>query len=175
MTEGPARAALRHRDHVHEDGYNIVMGTKQQRSSRAIVAAVCHRRVVDTVELLLVRTTKGKRWTFPKGHVGPGERPAEAAAREALEEAGVEGDVAATPFTHYRYPGTRADEDESVVAAYLLAVTEQRAPASGERHRNPTWVTPDRATRLLAEGDREPEYAAEHARVVRDAVAALTS
>ena len=147
----------------------------EAKPERAIVAAVCHRRVVDTVELLLVRTTEGKRWTFPKGHVEPGERPAEAAAREALEEAGVVGDVSATPFTHYRYPGTRANDGESLVAAYLLAVTEQRAPASGERHREPAWVAPDRATRLLAEGDREPEYAAEHARVVREAVAALSS
>jgi phosphohistidine phosphatase len=150
------------------------LGAKSHHSSRAIVAAVCHRRVADAVELLLVRTTKGKRWTFPKGHVEPGELRRDAAAREALEEAGVRGDVEETPFTHYRYPGTRADEGESVVAAYLLAVTDLGAPASGERHREPTWVTPDRAMRLLAEC-RKPDYAGEHARVVREAVAALTA
>ena len=139
-----------------------------------VVAAVCHRRNEGLVELLLVRTKGGERWTFPKGHVEPGERPWEGAAREAHEEAGVEGDVALTPFTRYRYPATRGKEGESVVSAYLLAVMRQGSPARKERRRDPTWVGPGEATRLLAAGGREPEYAEEHARVVREAVALLT-
>jgi 8-oxo-dGTP pyrophosphatase MutT (NUDIX family) len=139
-----------------------------------VVAAVCHRREEGAVELLLVRTKGGNRWTFPKGHVEPGERPWEAAAREAREEAGVEGDVASTPFTRYRYPSTRNEEGESVVSAFLLGVVRQRSPTGKERHREPTWVGPDEATRLLATGGREPEYAEEHARVVREAVAILS-
>lgn len=139
-----------------------------------IVAAVCHRRDEGAVELLLVRTKGGKRWTFPKGHVEPGERPWEAAAREALEEAGVEGDVATIPFTRYRYPSTRHEEGESLVSAFLLGVVRQRSPAGKERHREPTWVGPDEATHLLAAGGREPQYAEEHARVVREAVAILS-
>jgi 8-oxo-dGTP pyrophosphatase MutT (NUDIX family) len=138
-----------------------------------VVAAVCHRRDEGTVELLLVRTKGGDRWTFPKGHVEPGEQPWAAAAREAREEAGVEGDVASTPFAHYRYPATRAEEGESLVAAYLLAVVRQGSPAESERRRDPTWVAPDEAMRLLAAGGREREYAEEHARVVREAVATL--
>lgn len=140
-----------------------------------IVAAVCHRRRAESIELLLVRTRGGNRWTFPKGHVEPGERPWEAAAREAREEAGVDGDVESTPFTRYRYPGTRDGEGESLVSAYLLAVERQRAPARAERRRSPSWVPPDQAARLLATGGRETKYAAEHARVVREAVAALSS
>ena len=139
-----------------------------------VVAAVCHRREEGAVELLLVQTKGGNRWTFPKGHVEPGERPSEAAAREAREEAGVDGEVAATPFTRYRYPATRKAEGETLVAAYLLAVVRQGPPAHGERHRDPTWVAPEEATRLLAAGGREPEYAEEHARVVREAVAILS-
>jgi len=139
-----------------------------------VVAAVCHRRDEGTVELLLVRTKGGDRWTFPKGHVEPGEQPWAAAAREAREEAGVEGDVASTPFAHYRYPATRAEEGESLVAAYLLAVVRQGSPAESERRRDPTWVAPDEAARLLAAGGREREYAEEHARVVREAVATLS-
>jgi len=139
-----------------------------------VVAAVCHRRDEGTVELLLVRTKGGDRWTFPKGHVEPGEQPWAAAAREAREEAGVEGDVASTPFAHYRYPATRAEEGESLVAAYLLAVVRQGSPAESELRRDPTWVAPDEAARLLAAGGREREYAEEHARVVREAVATLS-
>jgi 8-oxo-dGTP pyrophosphatase MutT (NUDIX family) len=143
-----------------------------REDSRAIVAAVCHRRRAAAVELLVVRTKGGKHWTFPKGHVKRGERLCEAAAREAEEEAGVEGEVAATPFSHYQYPGTRGDERESLVSAFLLAVTRQRAPEEGRR--DPTWAAPDEAIRLLAAGDRERKYAEEHARVVREAVAVLS-
>jgi 8-oxo-dGTP pyrophosphatase MutT (NUDIX family) len=139
-----------------------------------VVAAVCHRRRDGVVELLLVRTTGGNRWTFPKGHIEPGERPPEAAAREAREEAGVDGDVAPTPFTRYRYPATREAEGETLVAAYLLAVVREGSPARSEHRRSPTWVGPAEAMRLLAAGGREPEYAEEHARVVREAVAILS-
>lgn len=135
---------------------------------------MCHRQDKGAVELLLVRTKGGRRWTFPKGHVEPGEDPSEAAAREAREEAGVEGEVAPTPFTRYRYPSTRDEEGESLVAAYLLAVVRQHPPAGKERRRKPTWVAPAEAERRLAAGGREPEYAEEHARVVREAVAALS-
>jgi 8-oxo-dGTP pyrophosphatase MutT (NUDIX family) len=138
-----------------------------------IVAAVCHRGAPADLELLLVRTKGGDRWTFPKGHVERSELPHQAAAREAREEAGVEGAVAEAPLTRYRYPSTREDEGESVVEAYLLAVRRQDAPGPTERGRQPTWVDPAEASRLLAAGGREPEYADEHARVVREAVAAL--
>jgi 8-oxo-dGTP pyrophosphatase MutT (NUDIX family) len=148
--------------------------TRRDEGGHEVVAAVCHRSVEGAVELLLVQTKGGDRWTFPKGHVEPGEQPCEAAAREALEEAGVEGDVASTPFAHYRYPATRAEEGESLVAAYLLAVARQGSPADTERGRDPTWVAPDEAMRLLAAGGREREYAEEHARVVREAVATLS-
>ena len=143
-------------------------------SGPEVVAAVCHRREEGALQLLLVRTKGGKRWTFPKGHVEPGEGPSEAAAREAREEAGVEGDVAPTPFTRYRYPSTREAEGETLVAAYLLAVVRQGPPAHSERRRNPTWVVPAEAARLLAAGGRERDYADEHARVVREAVALLS-
>ena len=148
---------------------------KSRRQEKGeVVAAVCHRRAGGAVELLLVKTKGGKRWTFPKGHVELGERPWEAAAREALEEAGVEGDVASTPFTRYRYPSTRTEEGESLVFAFLLGVVRQRSPEGKERHREPTWVGPDEASRLLAGGGREAPYADEHARVVREAVAILS-
>ena len=39
--------------------------------------------------LIMMRNLKGERvWTFPKGHLEPGETPESAAAREVLEETG---------------------------------------------------------------------------------------
>ncbi len=148
---------------------------KKDPEKAHIVAAVCYRRQPIGVEFLLVGTKHGKRWTFPKGHVEPGELPWEAAAREALEEAGAEGCISSTPLTNYRYPDTRGKEGDSVVTAYLLAVSNEHEPAPKERHRARAWVVPEEATRLLAAGGREAEYAEEQARVVREAVAALST
>jgi 8-oxo-dGTP pyrophosphatase MutT (NUDIX family) len=139
-----------------------------------VAAAICYRLQDSGVEFLLVETKRGKRWTFPKGHVEPGERPWEAAAREAREEAGVEGDVSSTPLTEYRYPDTRGGDGDSLVTAYLLNVVSEHEPARKERHRKRKWVAPDEAVRLLAAGGREREYAEEHARVVREATATLS-
>jgi 8-oxo-dGTP pyrophosphatase MutT (NUDIX family) len=140
---------------------------------RAVVAAVCYRRAEIGVELLLVRTKDGRGWTFPKGHVKKHETPWEAAAREAREEAGVEGEIEQTPFTHYLYPNTRkrfGRRPPSRVAAFLLAVTAESRAEEG--FREPRWVTPQEAVTKLGEG-REPPYAEEHARAVRAALEAL--
>lgn len=45
------------------------------------------------VEVLLVTTTRGRRWTFPKGNVPLGISPKTAASREAFEEAGLLGRI----------------------------------------------------------------------------------
>ena len=144
-----------------------------RRDRREIVAAVCHRRRGHALEFLVVRTKGGTYWTFPKGHVELGESPADAALREAREEAGVEGEIAPAPFTRYRYPSTRRDEGESLVSAFLLAVVRQGSPAAKERRRDPTWLAPKDATRRLTARRGDDVYAEEHARVVREAVAAL--
>jgi len=67
---------------------------------RIHVAAVCYRVVENEPEFLLVRTRSG-RWTFPKGGVDGDATNAEAAAREAYEEAGVKGTIERDPFHWY--------------------------------------------------------------------------
>src|SRR4030042_31215 len=129
------------------------------------VAAVCYRRVGESVEFKLVRTKGGRHWTFPKGHVEKGEQPWAAAQREALEEAGVRGPIESEPFAIYptekRTPNGRSVE--LTVAAYLVHVeSETDAPEPG---RNPTWFPPDQAKQKLAENQR-PRYQQAHARVV---------
>src|SRR5919106_2780311 len=67
-------------------------------------AAVCYRRTSGQAEFLLVRTRTGQAWTFPKGHLEPGESVRQAADREAREEAGASGQIDSVPLTRYRYP-----------------------------------------------------------------------
>jgi 8-oxo-dGTP pyrophosphatase MutT (NUDIX family) len=67
--------------------------------------AVCVRANSD-LSILLVRTRRGG-WTFPGGRIEPGETPAEAAGREALEEGGVTGRISAEPFACFIQDGIK--------------------------------------------------------------------
>jgi diadenosine hexaphosphate hydrolase (ATP-forming) len=60
----------------------------------AQAGGIAVRRDRNRLSVLLVRAKKNPDvWIFPKGHIEPGETPAEAALRETREEAGVDGEV----------------------------------------------------------------------------------
>jgi 8-oxo-dGTP pyrophosphatase MutT (NUDIX family) len=133
---------------------------------RDIAAAVCFRWEADELRFGLVSTRDGQRWTFPKGHREPGESLASAAAREAGEEAGVEGIIDRRRLLAYRYPG-RAGAEDDLVSAFLLHVTRTGGPA--ESFRRQEWCDEETARRRLAE-NRDPFHARELERVLGLAV-----
>ena len=90
-----------------------------------------------------MRTSNGERWTFPKGGCEPGETLAEAAAREAGEEAGVAGRIGIQPIGEYRY----GDDD---VTAFVLEV--HRDDLTAEPDRDPAWFGFGAACRRLVQG-----------------------
>ena len=130
-------------------------------------AAICYRMTDTGLTFLLVRTSKGDRWTFPKGHAEKGESLDVAAAREAREEAGVEGQIDPSILTRYRYPSGRKSSGDHEVGAYLLRVDRQLA--SMEPGRLPQWFSPEIAVHRLAEL-RTRWHAQEHARVIQTAL-----
>jgi 8-oxo-dGTP pyrophosphatase MutT (NUDIX family) len=119
-------------------------GSKAQRAS--VVAM--RERPAGGVEFLLVRTANGDRWTFPKGRRERGETLAEAAVREAQEEAGVRGRAEPEPFAYYRYPSGGRGGD--LVAAFRFEVTHEGLGA--ERDRDPEWFGFEAARSRLASG-----------------------
>jgi 8-oxo-dGTP pyrophosphatase MutT (NUDIX family) len=131
------------------------------------VAAICYRRRGDHVEFLLVNTNGGNKWTFPKGATEQNLSHSQAAAQEALEEAGVRGTIDPKHFHLYLYskgvfwkpPGVR----EFVVKAFLMEVGESNFPHEADR--NPTWFSPEETRKILAKG-REVKYAREIQAVV---------
>ncbi len=132
---------------------------------RIHVAAVCYRVHRSELEFLLVRTRSGP-WTFPKGGVDQDASNANAAAREAYEEAGVKGRVENTPFVSYLHcKRTRLRSCRRVVLvdAYLCEVIRLVPPQ--ELHRDPTWFCAAKAKQRLRKY-RTPEYAAEAVRVI---------
>lgn len=58
---------------------------------RSQFAALCYRVVKNRVEVLMITTRRSGRWIVPKGWPMDGMTPAECAAQEAWEEAGVRG------------------------------------------------------------------------------------
>lgn len=69
---------------------NLRRRTPHERVARELSAGgVVFRRAPRGVEFALMKDSYGK-WTFPKGHVEVGEDIEEAAARETLEELGLQ-------------------------------------------------------------------------------------
>ncbi len=132
----------------------------------AQVAAICYRRRRASIEFLLVNTSAGK-WTFPKGRLDPKLTASEAAAREALEEAGAIGTIDAAHFDWYldtkRTFGDGYASCEIQIAAYLLEVISVTAPEEADR--NPTWFSPEEAKKRLAER-RLPKYSNHLSRII---------
>lgn len=141
---------------------------------RVHVAAVCYRLKDEELEFLLVRTRSG-RWTFPKGGVDDDATHADAAAREAYEEAGVKGSVEHEPF-HWYFHSKRARfrSSRSVVAVQAHLCEVDRLVAPKEDYRNPTWFKAEKARRRLRER-RSPELAEEVIAVVDRAVSLLAA
>ena len=92
------------------------------------------------VRILLVTSRNTGRWIVPKGWPTDGVTPARSAAREAWEEAGVEGRASDLCLGLYSYAkdmeGTRSDLPVAV-ALFPLEVTSlaERWPEASERRR----------------------------------------
>ena len=140
-------------------------------SKREQVAAVCYR-VRNEIEFLLVRTRGRGRWTFPKGGVELGLTPAQVAALEAFEEAGVHGRIEQTSFA--RYVSRKSGKSkrgclptELIVHAYLCEV--QRLAKPKEPGRDRTWFSAEEARQQLRQG-RDRNGALALANVIEKAI-----
>jgi 8-oxo-dGTP pyrophosphatase MutT (NUDIX family) len=86
-------------------------------------AAVIPYRIRKTrVEVALVTTSTGRGWIVPKGSVDEGERPRDAAIREANEEAGLRGIVARKPVGRYLHKKRKRLRRVDV---YMMRVTTE--------------------------------------------------
>ena len=119
------------------------------------VAALCWRRRQSDVEVLLITSRETGRWVIPKGWPIGGLTAAEAAAREAWEEAGVRGQVQAQPLGEFLYDKITgpAKAKRCNVAVFALEVGEvkDRFPEATQRKRS--WFVPSEAAALVAEPD----------------------
>jgi 8-oxo-dGTP pyrophosphatase MutT (NUDIX family) len=136
-------------------------------------AAVCMRLGHGDVSFLLVGTREAEgpvRWTFPKGHVEVGESFAEAAVREAREEAGVRGRADQDQLAPYLFP---AGPDSKAVIVVPILVEVARSGPPSEPGRPMRWCTAPEAKALL-EVNREPAFRGQHTAVIDEVLARIS-
>ncbi len=89
------------------------------------------------MEILLITSRETGRWVTPKGNPIPGLPGHQTAAREAFEEAGVEGIVSEAPLGRFAYAKRRRSGETvaALVTVYALRVTRQHLdwPERGQR------------------------------------------
>lgn len=104
--------------------------------------------------VLLIRHTKGRHISFPKGHVEPGETESQTAEREILEETGLRVKVDRRFRAENRY-NIRPDTQKLVVV--FAALTDQVAiTPQPEEIAEARWVPVDEASeRLTYDRDRK--------------------
>ncbi len=89
------------------------------------------------VEILLITSRERRRWVVPKGNPIRFLLNHESAAREAYEEAGIEGRISTVPIGAYRYDKRRRGSAtaRAIVNLYPMQVTRQAEtwPERGQR------------------------------------------
>jgi 8-oxo-dGTP pyrophosphatase MutT (NUDIX family) len=95
------------------------------------------------LQILLITSRETRRWLIPKGWPMPGRQPWEAAAQEALEEAGVEGNVGRAMAGTYEYEKRMAGGVlvPCLVEVYPLEVTRQRKQWREKEQREQRWFS----------------------------------
>lgn len=99
------------------------------------------------LEVLLISSRKKKRWVIPKGVKEFDLEAHESAAKEALEEAGIEGEVKTKPLGRYEYKkwgGT------CKVEVFAMGVHTEH-DIWEENYRDREWVSVDEASERLDE------------------------
>lgn len=92
---------------------------KEQFSAGGVVL----ERSGVSVRVLLIKDMYG-RWTWPKGHIEPGESPEEAAAREITEETGLGSVCVLDHLGEQKYRFTLEDHNISKTVSIFLVLAE---------------------------------------------------
>jgi 8-oxo-dGTP pyrophosphatase MutT (NUDIX family) len=117
------------------------------------VAALPYRVTEAGVEILLITSRRTHRWIVPKGWLVAGTPPSANAAREAMEEAGISGEVDARALGsfHYMKEMKRGVGVPCRVSLYPLKVTRQRKTWAEKAARETKWYPVAEAAALVGE------------------------
>ena len=131
---------------------------KSKRSGRSEtrqVAALPWRRTEDGLQVLMITSRETRRWVIPKGGRMIGKTDFEAAAQEALEEAGVRGEMHPETIGAFRYAKRLRNgaERRCVVAVYPLEVLIQLGAWPEDAQRERRWMSAEDAAAAVDEAE----------------------
>ena len=110
-------------------------------------------RLKDGLEVLLVSSRETKRWVLPKGWPMKSRKPHSAAAREAMEEAGLVGKIEkkAAGFYHYQKRLKNGATVLCRVQVFPMLVVKQRKSWPEMDQRTTQWFRAPEAANAVAE------------------------
>ena len=108
-------------------------------------AVIPFRQRKGQLQILVITSRKKGHWTLPKGTKEPHLSPQDSAAKEALEEAGIKGEVAEQPLGKFQYGKW---DRICTVEVYLMAV-KKVLKVWAEDNRSREWVSLDEAVARL--------------------------
>lgn len=126
--------------------------TGRKTDVRAQFAALCWRIKNDKVQVCLITSRTHKRWIIPKGWPMHKQTPANAAATEAYEEAGVSGEAVDFCLGVYSYNKPQKVGNAPIITmVYPVHITHVHSkwPEKDERRRK--WMSPAKAAEKLTE------------------------
>jgi len=110
--------------------------------------------------MILMKTITGKKvWTFPKGHIEPGEDPQGAALREVFEETGIKCEVKEeTEFfvSHYFFNRNGEKVEKKVYWYIMKPIEDTGSIQTPEEIEETKWVDFDEGMKIAQyESDME--------------------
>jgi len=126
-------------------------GSGGSSAPRLQVCAVPYRWEAGELRYLVVTSSAGDRWIFPKGVVDPGFTAEESALVEAFEEGGVRGTLSPAPV--HSYPRKKWGHDWTVLVFALECV--EVVDDWSESFRSRMWVSYGEAKELLGHDERK--------------------
>ena len=120
---------------------------------RTQYGAVCWRMHRGKVEVLLITSRDTGRWVIPKGWPMGKRSPAQAAAQEAWEEAGVQGEIAETRLGGFDYQKFINPKRTLTchVDVFALRVTKLVDKFPERKQRRRKWFAAEKAARKVIE------------------------
>jgi 8-oxo-dGTP pyrophosphatase MutT (NUDIX family) len=116
-------------------------------------AALPFRTQGRQVQVLLVTSRGTQRWVIPKGWPMKGLKAHDAAAVEAFEEAGLEGEIETAPIGSYHYQKHLKGERSAAVQVIVFPMLVERVAEAWKEQgqRRAEWFRYQRAATLVAE------------------------
>ena len=116
-------------------------------------AALPWRQTNGALEVLLITTLRTGRWIVPKGWPLADVAPCDCAAREALEEAGLTGEIASEPFGAFRYAKQKKSGDSVTcrVEVFTMEVAHQRRSWAEKDRRHLAWCPVSEAMKRVGD------------------------